>query len=237
MNYACFDLEIARILPDDVDDLLAHSPLGITCAALAVSGRDEPLIWQGAPQLSRAECQAIVRTLQEYAAQGYTIVTWNGCGFDFRVLAEESGLATECGALALDHVDLMMIVTFTKGWFLGFDKALKGAGLEGKTKAMRTRDGSTVTQIGKNAPSLWAAGEYDVVLEYLKQDVTQLLRLAENVAKTHTIRWTSNNGKPLFVEVRRMHTARECFRIPVPDTSWMSHPPTREKFTEWIPAR
>jgi hypothetical protein len=40
----------------------------------------------------------------------YTIVTWNGTGFDFDILAEESGMLAECKGLAVNHVDMMFHV-------------------------------------------------------------------------------------------------------------------------------
>ena len=40
--------------------------------------------------MSREETAGLVRYLSEKVTQGYTIVTWNGVGFDFDVLAEEA---------------------------------------------------------------------------------------------------------------------------------------------------
>jgi hypothetical protein len=142
MKFAAFDLEIAKLLPEQVDDLKAHAPLGISCAAVALSDEREPRVWQGAPQMTSAACQEMVGDLQQLAASGYNLLTWNGCSFDFYVLAQESGLLNECAELALAHVDLMLTVTFTKGYYLGLDKALKGAGLVGKRSSVTLRDGS-----------------------------------------------------------------------------------------------
>ena len=46
--------------------------------------------------MSRQEAAGLVRYLATQVAQGYTVVTWNGVGFDFDVLAEESGMLEEC---------------------------------------------------------------------------------------------------------------------------------------------
>jgi hypothetical protein len=72
------------------------------------------------------------------------------------------------------------------------------------------------------------------VLEYLKRDVLQLLKLAHSVADLRTIRWTSRAGKPQEVRFPRLLTVSECFAIPEPDTSWMSDPPKRQQFVEWM---
>ena len=184
------------------------------------------------------ECRNLVGRLQQLVDDGYTIVTWNGASFDFFVLAHESGLFEECGDLALRHVDLMVAVTFSKGYFLGLDKALAGAGLEGKVKNVPLTDGSVLTDMsGAQAPALWKAGEQEAVIAYLKGDVAQLLALASSVEETRTIRWNSNRGKPQLVRIKKQHTVRDCFQIPEPDTSWMSNPPLRSSFVDWIPDR
>lgn len=233
MKLISFDIEISKLLPVNVDNLFDHAPLGISCAAVA---SDEVKFWQGVPQLSKEENQKMVRDLMEYAAAGYTFVTWNGCGFDFRLLAEESGMFEECGDLALNHVDLMLLVTFKKGWFLGLDKALNGAGIAGKVHELELKNGEILRDMsGALAPKLWSDGEHDAVLTYLRGDVEQTLALAKNVQQTRKIRWTSGRGKPQSVSVPKLLTVRECFDIREPDTSWMSNAPQREDFVRWIP--
>jgi len=236
MKLAAFDLEIAKQTPADAGDLRRFAPLGITCAAVAFADTAEPTFWQGVPQLTRPECQDMVRELQEFVRSGYTLVTWNGCAFDFWVLAQESGMIEECGALALDHVDLMLMVTFTKGYYLGLDRALQGAGLAGKVKAVTLRDGARITDMsGVRAPELWAAGEHAAVLAYLRGDVTGLLKLAEFVQRKRALTWLSNRGTPQSITVKQLLPVTACFDIPEPDVSWMSNPPTRQQFVDWIP--
>ena len=236
MRLAAFDLETAKILPPTVSDLKQHMPLGISCAAIALSDTEEPEVWSGSPQLTADECGKLVDRLQALVAAGYTLVTWNGASFDFFVLAQESGRTEACGQLALSHADLMVMVTFSKGYYLGLDKALAGAGLQGKVKNVALRDGTILSDMsGAQAPALWKAGEHEAVLAYLKGDVAQLLALAEVVQRTRSIRWLSNSGKPQSVRVNKLLTVSECFQIPAPDTSWMSNPPARSSFVNWIP--
>ncbi len=234
MKFAAFDLEIAKQTPDGAFDLMAYAPLGITCAAVAMAGTTVGF-WQGVPQLSRTQARELVAALQALVADGYTLLSWNGCAFDFQVLAQESGLPAECGTLALNHVDFMLIVTYTKGYRLGLEAALKGAGLPGKVKQVTLADGRVVDHSGAHAPELWARGEVDAVLAYLEQDVAQLLELGEVVKRAKAINWTSGRGNPMSVKLARIPTVRECAQIPVPDTSWMSSPPTRNEFIGWIP--
>ncbi len=233
MKLISFDLEIAKLLPKKVDNLFDYAPLGISCAAVA---HEDVRFWSGVPQLSKEENQTLVKDLLAYTEDGYTLVSWNGCGFDFQVLAQESGMLEECGELALSHVDLMLLVTFNKGWFLGLDKALAGANVASKVHELTLKNGETLHEMsGALAPKLWADGEHDAVLTYLRGDVEQTLALAQNVVETQSIRWTSGRGKPQSVSVPRLLTVRECFNIPEPDTSWMDAPPAREDFVKWIP--
>jgi hypothetical protein len=45
-----------------------------------------------------------------------TVVTWNGVGFDFDVLAAEAQMLAECRALALAYVDIMFNVVCRLGY-------------------------------------------------------------------------------------------------------------------------
>jgi len=236
MKIASFDLEIAS----ELNDLGSLENLGISCAALALSEgliEDNPVIyWYDSSRLSKERCQRLVEDLQYYDNLGYKLVTWNGCGFDFQVLAHESGMYSECAELALNHIDMMLMVTFVKGHYLGLDKALRGAGLEGKTHDIRLNNGELLTEMsGALAPQLWAQGETEAVLEYLKGDVVQPMLLAQNIEKMKSIRWISNAGKYHSVFVPELKVVRELFDLPLPNISWMTAPPTRAKFVSWMP--
>lgn len=236
MKLASFDLEIASVISPQVRDW-AHQPdLGISCAAVALSDTDHVRVWQNEDRLSQEEAQMVLEDLDDLARAGYTLVTWNGCSFDFRVLAEESGSHVEAARLAINHVDLMMMVTFRQGHFLSLEKALRGAGLTGKLKSVRLADGSLLRDMdGSKAPELWMQGEYDAVLAYLRQDVEQQLRLAQEVVEHGRISWVSGSGRPQSVDFSKLLTVEECFSIPEPDTSWMSNPPRRSQFVSWMP--
>ncbi len=110
-KYLAFDIEIAKTLPDEETDWKAHRPLGITCAAAISSDGRQWLWWANKvgefqPTMSNSQTLGIVFTLWDIVKEGYTILTWNGLGFDFDILLEESG-AIECKKLALNHIDMM----------------------------------------------------------------------------------------------------------------------------------
>ena len=232
MKIASFDLEIAKVLDPENKDFISQGPLGITCAACQLEG--EVLYWQGRPRMTQQQCQELVSDLQGLVQQGYSLLTWNGMYFDFQVLAQESGLYEECAELALNHIDLMLIVTFSKGWFVGLQSALEGMGLAGKLKSVRLSDGTIIDDMGGDkAPSFWEKGEYEAVLDYLEQDVLQPYLLTKKILSHGHLRWFSKKGKAQFLNIPRLLTVRECFDIPEPDVNWMTDPPRREQFIEW----
>jgi len=84
-----FDLEIAEELPED-GNIDWTIPLGVTCAALATEDHSQ---WAAPDRVGDeygariSDIDKLVTWLEHYRQRGYYIVTWNGMGFDFRVLA------------------------------------------------------------------------------------------------------------------------------------------------------
>jgi hypothetical protein len=232
MNHLAFDIETARIVPDG-EKLHAHRPLGITCYALAWRENNEVVTLRGygedsagepQPQMSRAECRVLVEKLSDYVRQGYTILTWNGLGFDFDILAEESGMHSACCELALNHVDMMFHFFCLQGRLLGLNAAAKGMGLEGKPEGMD----------GAQAPVLWQQRGFTKVLEYVTQDVTMTLQLAEEVAMRRQIRWQTRTGKPNRVKIDAWLPVHAALELPLPKGKWTRTPIGRERFTAWL---
>lgn len=237
-RYVSFDIESAKLLPPDASDILAYRPLGISCAAASKSDTREIITWAGrnpdggyARQMSPPESAAMVEDLVGFIRDGYTLVTWNGLGFDFDVLAEESGMHAECAELATEHVDMLFHIVCALGYPVSLQKAAEGMEIEGKLSAMS----------GADAPAAWARGRYDQVLAYVRQDALATVRLAEIAEERKELTWISRTGKkrrlPLENGWLRVDAAG---RLPLPDTSWMSDPPSRERFMSWtdhVPVR
>lgn len=237
MRLASFDIELATPLPDGSRVWDSLNDIEISCAAVALHGDDEIRVYAGDPVLAVDQSKELVHDLYQLQSDGYGIVTWNGCAFDFPVLAKSSGAIEHCSRMALSHYDLMLLVTFRKGWYLSLEKALVGAGLQGKLKELRLSDGTILKGMdGALAPELWTKGEREAVIEYLKQDVRQQLDLAVWVAEHNKISWTSNSGKPWSLPVPKLYSVEECFDFPLPDVSWMDNPPQRSAFVKWMPA-
>lgn len=230
-QYTAFDIEITKIMPTGVQDWSRYRPLGISCAATLTSNGEANLFYgetaEGdyAPQMSLAEIRTLIRHLQAEVAAGRTILTWNGLGFDFDILAEESGEYAACKELALEHIDMMFHVFCLKGFGLGLDKAAKGMGLRGKTPGIS----------GEMIPRMWNEGRYQVVLEYLRQDVQTTLDLGVAADQQRQLRWLSNRGTPQQLPLNSgWLTVKRALELPLPDTSWMSNPWPRSKFTGWL---
>jgi hypothetical protein len=231
-KYLAFDIETATDVPGDDFDMASHRPLGICCAAALLSDVEDPILWHGteadgapAPRLTRTEASRVVHELMRFVSEGYTLLTWNGLGFDLDVLAEESGELYECKALAMNHVDMMFHVFCNRGFPVAIDKAAQGLGIPGKTPGMS----------GKMAPKMWSDGRYAEVLGYVSQDVRMTLNVAVTCEKARRFQWLTRRGTtqsfPLDTGWLTVHSALE---LPAPDTGWMTDPMPRSRFTQWL---
>lgn len=248
MPFLSFDMEIAKPVPDG-PDILEHRP-GIGCAALAREGdaRAEVLFDpEASPELfdpstramSHEGAMRILAALEEAAARGETLVTWNGAGFDFRLLADETGRRADCARLALKSVDMMFQVLCDRGHPLSLGTALKGANLPSKLDRVTLRNGESVTIDGAAAPQFWQAGEYAAVMQYCAADAEGTLALAVACQRSRRLAWTSQKGRPNEMYLRTgWLTVEQCLALPLPDTSWMTRPMTRDSIVGWtMPSR
>lgn len=227
MKFAAFDLEIAEPMENE------YAGQHISCAAIFT---DQGVKYhQNFPYMTPFDAGFLLGNLLELESQGYSILTWNGLSFDFRVLAEQSDRLFECKRMAMEHYDLMFQVLCVKGFPLGLNKAAIGAGLEGKKHEVVLKSGEVLTKMdGARAPELWQKGEGHAVLEYLHDDVEQLWKLATVIETKKSISWIANSGKFNSFIVPELLTVRDCLSLPLPDTSWMSTHITRESMMEWM---
>lgn len=226
MKFLAFDIETAKITPEG-EDVQAHRPLGIACTAYAQITRNgivlTDTVWS-AGRMSQRECQRFVGILQQAVREGFTLLTHNGLGFDFDILAEESGMHAECAALASNSIDTCFLVHCLKGYPVGLDAIAKGMNLPGKTEGMN----------GAMAPVLWAEGRYQEVLEYVAQDARSTLAVGLEIEKAKGLHWIAKSGRRNWLSVPRLLTVQECLLLPHPNTSWMDSPIPRSRFIEWM---
>lgn len=231
-RWVAFDIETAKEVPGTDFNWKPHRPLGISCAAALATDAAQPQIWHGtgqegrpAARLSREEAAQIVRELTAYVERGYTLVTWNGLGFDFDVLAEESGLTSECRMLALDHVDMMFHVFCDRGFPVALAKAAEGQAIAGKPGGMT----------GLVAPQLWAQGRHQEVLDYVAHDVRIALSVAIKCEQSRRFSWITQKGAKSSLDLQNgWLRVRDAMKLPLPDTSWMSRPLKRQEFSGWL---
>ena len=233
-KYIALDIEAVKPFPDG-SDWRDHRPLGIGCIA-AYSG--DPVAshtWHGrsaenidgiALAMTQDELRDVVASLRAMTNQhGLTILTWNGLGFDFDVLAEESGLEDQCKDLALAHVDMMFAFFSQKGYPLALNTAAIGMDTPRKTEGMD----------GAKAMSMWAQGDRQRVVDYCLQDTRSTYELALACEREHRLDWTSKTGKSqtLFLPCQWM-TVAQALQTPEPNNSWMKDPRSRTSFAGWL---
>jgi len=240
-NLIFFDLEISRIIPENAGDWSEYRPFGISCAATMAG--DEIQLWHGdengriAHCMSVEQCQDLAFYLYDQWVLGAQIVTWNGLGFDFDVLAEEckrQGWHDNMVDLALSHIDIAFAMFCDLGYMCSLDRAAEGMKIPGKVEGMG----------GGLTPVMWAGSreEQEAVLEYVAQDARVTRNLYEEIVTAGYLRWITQRGHPCkrpwypHLVDGRLATVSESLEKPAPDTSWMDSPWSREKFLGWTTA-
>jgi len=226
--FAPFDIETAKVLPEDVEDIREHRPLGVSCAVLVV-GDSVPLRFFNPDDLAwtQEHAQMFLTTLEQHIEDGIRVASWNGLGFDLDILAEEAGEGEwreKARKIALNHYDLMFQVMCTKGYPVSLQNSCKGFGLEGKLASVG----------GAKAPAMWAEGHRQEVLDYCAQDVKATLEVFESVEYASEFRWISKKGRPNSFDCPELLTVSQCLELPEPNTSWMDNPIPRTAFTHWL---
>lgn len=231
-KFLAFDIETAKDVPGPDFNWKPHRPLGITCIASQSTDDKEPRVWlsrneDGTPaaQMARADVGEFVKFLSASTDAGWVPLSWNGLSFDFDILAEESGLIDECKTLARNHIDMMFHVVCEKGFPVSLKNAAAGLKVAGKLAGVE----------GIEAPSLWAKGQFELVIDYVAQDVRTTLAVALKSESERSFAWLTRKGTistmPLPIGWLSVDAAA---RLPSPDTSWMPKPISRNEFMWWL---
>ena len=156
------------------------------------------------------------------------ILTWNGLGFDFDVLAEEADSHALCKQCALGHVDMMFhFVCCRQGFPIALDKAAQGMGLEGKPAGM---SGAMLKfpDYGPRANSK----RFSIMLP---KNVRMALQIAQAGDRKRKMQWLTQKGISKSIPLANgWLTVAEAMKLPKPDTSWMAKPLKRENFCGWL---
>jgi hypothetical protein len=120
---------------------------------------------------------------------------------------------------------MMFHVLCVKGFPVALKNAAAGLGLQGKLQGVE----------GIEAPRLWASGQYDVVTNYVAQDVRVTLSVALEAERRRSFAWTTHKGTVSTMPLAKgWLTVDAASRLPLPDMSWMSNPPKRSDFMSWL---
>jgi len=233
MKYLAFDIETAS-WPED-NDWDRKTSLGISCIGFMGTGWNEPIsIYAGYPGEPEPRCMnssefhpAFYEMMMSIEAENQ-IVSWNGLQFDFLMMAlENPENAEQYMKLAMDHIDPMFYILCSKGWPVSLNAVAHGLRLPGKMS-----DGVS----GADAPKMWMEGTDEdrlKVLKYVGQDAKTTLDIVEVATRIEMLTWQSKSGRYQSLSSKKIPTVRECLSLPLPDTSWMDNPLTRESFYDW----
>lgn len=235
-GFVAFDIETNGLWDDE-----SNTPPSILCVVTMRVQRvgmglyqcDERIAWTGArggfmdqPQIDKLICY-----LANETGAGFPGLTWNGCGFDFRVLhaiASPGPSRSLCRELVLAHIDPMFAFFCQRGFPVALDSVARAAG------TMR-KSGS-----GADAAAMWAAdtdASRAAVIAYCERDVAVLVAVAAHCESIGHIPWfTKRRDKlarsdPLDV----LSTVSENLSLPEVDNSWFGRDrPTRAGFVGWL---
>lgn len=237
-KFLCLDLEISTPIPPGTTDWATCRPYGVSCVVTKGSDHVYPLMWANAnfvgfgTKMMTLEIGILRTYLTNMVRNGYTLLSFNGAGFDFNVLMEEETLIFNQEQipvwkdLALNHIDIYFQIFAQKGYCKGLNHLAKAHGLTGKAEGVN----------GALAPQMWLDGRYHEVLDYCASDVEMTLELARIGEELGFLQWQSNSGSMDSVSLPDgWLTVAEALKLPEPNTSWQGAKAwKRDKFTGWL---
>lgn len=270
-----------RILPDGTEEALVWTTpsekSSLTCpvpqkvySALNTDGgegsdseedRDDELLC--APYMAPGDVKAMVEYLEQCVDEGYTISTYNGLSFDFRVTHDilvfcGNNEATERAqhdyleaardlkelASSDNHFDIAFSFFAHKGFMISLSKA---------SLATLGPDFQKYEIKGADAPELFtkSARWQNTVIKYCAQDVNMQWALQQKLLETKLLKWITKNENTATWVVPTAEGEQEeededilklgvkhSMTLPEPDVSWMKRynmePWPRQKFTGWL---
>jgi hypothetical protein len=230
--YLALDIETTAVQVVGETSPRYARPPSVLCAATLLGDTDDPLLWHGgvnpkrpAARMNRDDVCRLVDHLSKCARSGYTILTWNGVGFDFAILAKVSGKQRTCRRLAMAHVDMMFHLICLLGYGVSLDAAAKGMDLPNKCDGLS----------GSRVPEVWAQGKRKRVLDYVAQDVRIAMNLARACEARGYLRWITRSQRRREIRLARgWMTVGVAQRLPERATPWMFNEWSRDRFTAWL---
>ncbi len=227
MKFIAFDLEGA-LIEDKSENTQVYGGISVIATADA---NGQARVWysqtsQGKPlpYLTAEDAQLFLVFLSSKMNAGYHIVSWNGAGYDFRVLAQVSHKYELCQQLALDHFDPMLQFLCLYQFPVGLDATARAMKTGAKTEGI----------YGADAPTLWQQHQYEKVITYVKNDALITLQTVEAIVKRKHIKWFKKKGGVSFRRMPQLLTVRESLQLPYEEPLFWAHPLTPQKLTGWL---
>lgn len=224
-----FDIEIANVFTlAPGEDLERYAPFDISVAAIALEAGTLRHWYRtdahGKPTgvLDARLAREMLEYLREAQLAGTRVCAWNGLSFDLRWLghvAQEMQLASD---VAHDLYDPMFQFAMQKGFPIGLAAAAEGFGIAQKKLMAAER-----------APVEWAAGNHQLVLDYVACDCTLTNQVVSAIERTRTVRWRTKRGETKSEPIPSLRPVREVMQDPLPDQSWMSDPKPMSSYWAW----
>lgn len=229
--FVAFDIETDGLFDND-------TPPNITCCAtrLVVADKVHTRTFHSdfAPAMTPRDIGEMVHYLFSLHLAGVTVVTFNGAGFDFKVVhahvAHDPGLAALTTRLAQEHVDIMFEFACTAGYYASMNSFCEGSKLA-------VKNGSGADAIGMWVGPSATETSRAAVLTYCANDVRCLAELyahilgtggAARVTKRGAVRNVSFHTPPLTVLA-----AAAAHRASPPQNNWMADPPDITGAVAW----
>ena len=225
--YCAFDIETTGLFEE------GKPAPDVTCAAtrLVRDGVETVKSWHSdyADTMTVETMKELLEYLWEQHLCGVTVTSFNGAGFDFRVLFEHTR-SERARRLAAVHCDVMYQFAVEHGYYASLQSFCEGEGIKGKTGS------------GVDAIDMWAHGDKDEVLRYCENDVRALGDVYAHTAARGGCKRKTKRGNTTFaafalVEGALMNVGAAAAKVvkdEVPDTSWMKDPPDLLASVAWI---
>lgn len=207
------------------------TPPNITCCATRLVKGDSDFIprvfhSQYAPAMLPRDICDMVEYLYALHVSGVHVVTFNGAGFDFKVvfehLKDHPRQAAYTTILAREHIDLMFEFACRNGYYASMNSFCEGSRLA-------VKNGSGADAIGMwVGPSATLASQA-AVLAYCANDVRCLADLYEHVVKHGGATRLTKRGAAREVQFASppmpVSAAATLFKNSPPENDWMTDPP------------
>ena len=234
-SHVAFDLEIVKELPDG-GDWEPYRPFGISIISTCTDSwdfRTWPLVpeeYRYPLELSEEQTLFAVRYLQQAVAKGYKIITINGLGFDFRVLAEHlpnlPQIQKQIAELACSehHIDIGFAMVCELGFMCGMQAMCDGFNLPGKSEGVT----------GKLIPAMWKStlADQEKCLEYCRNDVAMTSLVYQSILHHKRLIYKTKTGIIKSWMPTNLHRLDVASMQKLPEVDKPFWP--RSKFTDWL---